>query len=132
MKGRQFYLSAAPQCPIPDLEWSDGIKNAVFDYVWVQFYNSPACSANVYVPDVDNGFNFADWVQAIKNSVNPTVQLFIGLVASPAVTPNYVTPGTVYSMVAEYNAKFSCKFWRCDDLGRRSIGEQRAWEWRLR
>ncbi|KAJ5118130.1 hypothetical protein N7526_011153 [Penicillium atrosanguineum] len=77
-----FYISAAPQCSIPDQQLSDAIANSVFDFIWVQFYNTAGCSASDYF---DGGFNFASWIQVIKESANPHTKLFIGLPASKDV-----------------------------------------------
>nr|KYP37712.1 Acidic endochitinase [Cajanus cajan] len=40
-KGRYFYLSAAPQCPIPVYYLGKAIATGLFDYIFVQFYNNP-------------------------------------------------------------------------------------------
>ncbi|KAK8036889.1 hypothetical protein PG994_015386 [Apiospora phragmitis] len=39
---RQYYLSAAPQCPFPDRSTPMDLVNLA-DFVWVQFYNNPPC-----------------------------------------------------------------------------------------
>lgn len=39
---RQYYLSAAPQCPFPDRSMPMDLVNLT-DFVWVQFYNNPHC-----------------------------------------------------------------------------------------
>ncbi|XP_060675870.1 hevamine-A-like [Ziziphus jujuba] len=43
---KPIYLSIAPQCPYPDDYLGDDIGTGVFDYVWVQFYQTyPYCNA---------------------------------------------------------------------------------------
>ncbi|CAN6460892.1 unnamed protein product [Victoria cruziana] len=42
-RGRRVYLSAAPQCPFPDARLGPALRQGLFDYVWVQFYNNPSC-----------------------------------------------------------------------------------------
>lgn len=52
--GRQFLVTAAPQCPFPDAWVGDALAKSWFDYVWVQFYNN-YCSA------AGGNFNFNVW-----------------------------------------------------------------------
>ncbi|KAI1496354.1 carbohydrate-binding module family 18 protein [Biscogniauxia marginata] len=44
-KGTTFYLTASPQCVVPDANMAEILKSTVFDMVFVQFYNTPECSA---------------------------------------------------------------------------------------
>ncbi|CAL9040638.1 unnamed protein product [Musa banksii] len=37
---RKVYLSATPQCPMPDYFLQPAIDTGLFDYLWVQFYNN--------------------------------------------------------------------------------------------
>nr|KYP77191.1 Acidic endochitinase [Cajanus cajan] len=53
-KQKKIYLSAAPQCPIPDKWLSSAIETGLFDYIWVQFYNNPPCRSGYVSPDVLN------------------------------------------------------------------------------
>lgn len=100
---QKFYISGAPQCSIPDAQLGDAIANAAFDFLWVQFYNTPACSAANYVNGTGN-FNFAEWVDVIRNSANPETKLFVGLPASEdAANPGYyITPDEAKTLVEEY------------------------------
>lgn len=36
----QYYITGAPQCPIPEPNMGVLIDNAQFDYIWPQFYNN--------------------------------------------------------------------------------------------
>lgn len=40
---KKYMLTAAPQCPYPDASLGRALKTGLFDHVWVQFYNNPAC-----------------------------------------------------------------------------------------
>lgn len=42
-RGRKVYLTAAPQCPLPDSHLGAALMTGLFDYVWVQFYNNQQC-----------------------------------------------------------------------------------------
>lgn len=35
-----YYITGAPQCPIPEPNMGIIIGNATFDYIWIQFYNN--------------------------------------------------------------------------------------------
>lgn len=72
---RKVYLSAAPQCPIPDNYLDTAIKTGLFDYVWIQFYNNEQCQ---YTNSVDNLLaRWNEWTSV------PANQIFLGLPAAP-------------------------------------------------
>ncbi|KAI4355165.1 hypothetical protein L6164_003963 [Bauhinia variegata] len=48
--GRKIYLSAAPQCPFPDVNLNGALSTGLFDYVWIQFYNNPGCEFDINSP----------------------------------------------------------------------------------
>ncbi|KAJ5689350.1 hypothetical protein N7462_003742 [Penicillium macrosclerotiorum] len=98
-----FYISGAPQCTIPDEQLSNAISDSVFDFIWVQFYNTPACSARSFFNGTGD-FNYGDWVDVILDSANPSAKLFIGLPAAEgaAATGDYLTPAEAYLLVDVY------------------------------
>ncbi|KAJ3062400.1 Chitinase 1, partial [Podochytrium sp. JEL0797] len=55
--GKLYYISAAPQCPIPDANMDYTLKNGWFDFVSVQFY-SALCGISFSGPQ--QGPNYAD------------------------------------------------------------------------
>lgn len=73
-----FYISGAPQCEIPDAQLGYAIDHAAFDFIWVQFYNTPSCSAASYF-DLTDGFNFDAWVAVVLSSANPSAKHFENL-----------------------------------------------------
>ena len=74
--GRRVYLTAAPQCPFPDAWVGGALNTGLFDYVWVQFYNTAPCQDNS-----GGTSNLADsWKQWLTV---PAKQIFLGLPASP-------------------------------------------------
>ncbi|RJE18946.1 chitinase [Aspergillus sclerotialis] len=107
---RKFYISGAPQCPIPDDQLSDAIANAPFDFIWVQFYNNPACSAGNY--GNGDGFNYDQWMDVIKNSANPAAKLYVGLPGNPfsAQLMDYLTPSKAELLVSHYMDKYPENF----------------------
>ncbi|KAL3650531.1 hypothetical protein CASFOL_006934 [Castilleja foliolosa] len=89
---RRVYLSAAPQCPIPDAFLDGAIQTGLFDYIWVQFYNNEQC-------DYRGGVNsvLARWNQWASV---PGQQVFLGLPAAPAAAGGgYMPPDVLISQV---------------------------------
>ncbi|XP_014503712.1 acidic endochitinase [Vigna radiata var. radiata] len=78
---RKVYLSAAPQCIIPDERLDSAIQTGLFDYVWVQFYNNPSCQYSS--GNTDN--LISSWNQWITV---PATQVFMGLPAAEAAAPS--------------------------------------------
>lgn len=69
-------ISGAPQCPFPDAYVGNALDNAVFDYVFIQFYNN-YCNAGT--SNVNWDADWANW--ASKTSKNRNVKIFL---ATPA------------------------------------------------
>jgi len=60
---KTYYLTAAPQCPYPDVADNPMLSSSVkFDAVWVQFYNN-YCGLQSYVAgdSTQNNFDFSTW-----------------------------------------------------------------------
>jgi chitinase len=74
--GSQYFITGAPQCPIPEPNMNEIITAAQFDYLWVQFYNNPGCS-------VDGTINYDAWKQNVANTPSANAKIFIGVPASP-------------------------------------------------
>nr|BAA08708.1 chitinase [Psophocarpus tetragonolobus] len=78
---KKVYLSAAPQCIIPDQHLDAAIQTGLFDYVWVQFYNNPSCQySNGGTTNLINSWN--QWITV------PASLVFMGLPASDAAAPS--------------------------------------------
>lgn len=90
---RKVYLSAAPQCPIPDAHLDTAIRTGLFDYVWIQFYNNPGCH---YAANADNLLaTWNQWSSSVQSN-----QIFLGLPASPdAAGGGYIPPDVLISQV---------------------------------
>ncbi|XVE58434.1 hypothetical protein DITRI_Ditri04bG0169300 [Diplodiscus trichospermus] len=92
--GSKVYLSAAPQCPIPDRFLGSTLSTGLFDYVWVQFYNNAPCQ---YTSGDTKGI-LASWkrwadIKAIK-------KLFLGLPAAKAAAGSgYIPPDVLISQI---------------------------------
>lgn len=106
---KQYYLSAAPQCPYPDAADNDMLDGAVsFDFVFIQFYNN-YCGVSSYVSgsSTQNNFNFATWDNwAQMVSANPNVKVLMGIPANTGAGAGYVE-GSQLAAVIKYSETFS-------------------------
>ncbi|GAU38342.1 hypothetical protein TSUD_395960 [Trifolium subterraneum] len=98
---RYFYLSAAPQCVIPDQYLDKAIKTGLFDYLLVQFYNNPPCQYNTATGDAT--LLLQSW-DAWTSLILPNNTLFMGLPASPDAAPSggYIPPNDLITKVLPY------------------------------
>jgi chitinase len=85
----QYFISGAPQCPLgPIADMDQAIKEAQFDYIFIQFYNN-FCSANDLFRDSNgnpNGpggrFNLPDWPGYLAGSASANAKLHVGIPGS--------------------------------------------------
>jgi chitinase len=87
-------ISSAPQCVVPDAHLDKAIAEAPFDYVFVQFYNTDACSAAQGLKELKDkkgtGFTWSAWSKKLLASANPKAKLFLGLPAGTnGANPNH-------------------------------------------
>ena len=84
---KTYYLSAAPQCPLPDESIPLGAMTQA-DFVWVQFYNNPSCNLD------SDGFqaSFAAWSANLSaSSTTPgKPRVYIGAGAFEGAGSGYV------------------------------------------
>ncbi|OAA65160.1 aminotransferase class 3 [Niveomyces insectorum RCEF 264] len=107
---KTYYLSAAPQCPYPDVADNDMLNGAVyFDFVMVQFYNN-YCGLQSFVPGAptQNNFNFATWDNWAKTvSKNPNVRVLLGVPASATAAGSGYVSGPALASVISYAKQYS-------------------------
>jgi chitinase len=90
---KDFYLSAAPQCPNPDASDPTSLL-LLCDFVWVQFYNNPSCNIGTlgFTPSLQS------WSQTLSSS---KARLYLGAPAWPgADKTTYANIGTAQGMEA--------------------------------
>lgn len=99
-----YYITGAPQCPIPEPNMQSIVTNSQFDYLWVQFYNNPGCSLNGLI-------NFNGWVSSIANTPSSNAKILIGVPASPLAATGtssgaeyYLAPSSLASLVDLYKS----------------------------
>lgn len=99
--GHQYYITGAPQCPIPEPYMQPLITSSHFDYLRIQFYNNPYCS----IPNP----NFNDWIQNVANTPSSSAKIFLGVPAAPDGSTGtasgsryYASPDTLAQLVRQY------------------------------
>lgn len=70
-----YYITGAPQCPVPEPNMGAIVTAAQFDYLWVQFYNNPSCS-------YPNALNYDEWVSYLSGSPSSQAKLLLGVPAA--------------------------------------------------
>lgn len=100
--GKRRLLSAAPQCPFPDVAMREMLERVGFDFVSVQFYNN-YCGAGSY----PGNFNFQRWdLWAREESVNTGVKVLLGLPGSPTAAGSGYVSGEQLREVVQYSRGF--------------------------
>ncbi|KAH8800816.1 glycoside hydrolase superfamily [Xylogone sp. PMI_703] len=108
--GKQYYLSAAPQCPYPDLADESMLNNGTFfDFIYVQFYNN-GCGLNSFANGVStqNNYDFSTWDNWARTvSTNKKVKVFIGAPGNVgAAGAGYISAAALGSIIS-YSKGFS-------------------------
>jgi chitinase len=108
--GKQYFLTAAPQCPYPDAADGSMLAGAVsFDAIWVQFYNNYCGLGSFTVgSSTQNNFNFATWDNWAKTvSLNPNVKIILGIPGSPTAAGSGYESGSTLADIISYSKSFS-------------------------
>ncbi|KAL1970816.1 hypothetical protein VTN77DRAFT_2650 [Rasamsonia byssochlamydoides] len=107
---KQYYLTAAPQCPYPDAADNPMLDGTVyFDAIWVQFYNN-YCGLQSFTPGTttQNNFNFDTWDNWAKTtSLNPNVKVFVGVPGGPTAAGSGYEPVSSLTPIIQYVKTFS-------------------------
>ncbi|GLB36432.1 putative glycosyl hydrolases family 18 [Lyophyllum shimeji] len=100
---KRYYITAAPQCPFPDVYIGGALNSAFFDAVYVQFYN------NYCETSVPSEFNFDTWDRwARTQSPNRHIKVYMGAPGSPKAAGNgYVDALTLSRTVKDAKARYS-------------------------
>ncbi|KOS21731.1 Endochitinase [Escovopsis weberi] len=92
----KYYITGAPQCPIPEPNMNEIITKSQFDYLFIQFYNNPGCS-------VGGTINWDDWKKNIANTPSADAKLFLGVPASPLGATGTASGSKYYLAPADLN-----------------------------
>ncbi|KAI9061210.1 carbohydrate-binding module family 5 protein [Trametes sanguinea] len=103
---KQYYVTAAPQCPFPDAYLSTVLNAVAFDAVYVQFYNNYCGLTNAANP---NDWDFDLWDNWAKTqAINKNVKIYIGAPASStAAGSGYVDASTLANIALQTRSQYS-------------------------
>ncbi|KAI1433838.1 carbohydrate-binding module family 18 protein [Xylaria sp. CBS 124048] len=123
--GKTYYLTASPQCIVPDANMAEILNAAAFDMIFVQFYNTPTCSARRWADANPNytpggggaarpdpaGLTFESWVWFLASSPHSqNARVYLGLPGSPAAANpgSYVTSAQARALASAFycNGRF--------------------------
>ncbi|KAL8816013.1 MAG: hypothetical protein Q9223_004909 [Gallowayella weberi] len=122
---KEYYISGSPQCVIPDAHLAIPIETSWFDFLFIQFYNTPQCSARAYFDasygrkndgDKPSSISFDAWVGFVRTSaMNKDVKLYIGLPAAPLKalaydTAMYIAPDDVINLIDLFQCRYPKEF----------------------
>lgn len=107
--GKQWLLTAAPQCVYPDAADGEMLNGAIFfDAIWIQFYNN-FCGLPQFVvgSTTQNNFNYNVWdTWATTVSKNPNVKLFLGIPGNTGAAGSGYETGTTLAAIIAYCKTF--------------------------
>ncbi|OAR01566.1 hypothetical protein LLEC1_07121 [Akanthomyces lecanii] len=109
---KKYYITGAPQCPIPEPNMGEIISNSQFDYLFVQFYNNNNYTVPCALPINGNApFNYNNWTNFISTTPSKNAKIFIGVPAStlaangsPGGATYYATPDQLATIVNDYKS----------------------------
>ncbi|KAL8683102.1 MAG: hypothetical protein Q9186_000916 [Xanthomendoza sp. 1 TL-2023] len=122
---KEYYISGSPQCVIPDAHLAHPIETSWFDFLFIQFYNTPQCSARAYFDasygrkndgDKPSSISFDTWVGFVRTTaMNKDVKLYIGLPAAPLTalaydTKMYIAPDDVINLIDLFQCRYPKEF----------------------
>ncbi|KAI0436091.1 glycoside hydrolase superfamily [Xylaria telfairii] len=104
-----YYITGAPQCPIPEPNMGVVINGSQFDYLWPQFYNNNNYTYPCALPINGNApFNYDQWISYTANTPSANAKIFIGVPAAPLAANGgpsgetyHATPEQLAAIVAD-------------------------------
>ncbi|RMY91745.1 hypothetical protein D0862_09657 [Hortaea werneckii] len=106
---KQYFLTAAPQCPYPDLADNEMLNGSTyFDAIFIQFYNN-YCGVDSFVPGstAQTNFNFETWNNWARTvSANPDVKILLGVPANTGAAGTGYLPVSSLGPIIAYCKQF--------------------------
>lgn len=106
---RTYYITGAPQCPLPEPNMGAIIAHAAFDDLWPQFYNNSYTYPCALPLNSNAALNYDQWIAFTAGTPSAAARLFIGVPAAPAAANGgprgatyYATPAQLAGLVAQY------------------------------
>jgi chitinase len=88
----QYFIGGAPQCPIPEKNMGLSIRQAQYDYLWIQFYNNDCSASTLFDGSGGSAYNLKDWPGHISDGASKNAKLLVGLPGSNAEAQGYYIP----------------------------------------
>jgi len=120
---KPYYLTASPQCSAGDSNLADMLTTSKFDMLFVQYYNTPLCSARGwitanpnYVPggtvketNTNWNFTFDSWVTWLSSTVSKGAKILITLPGSNGAANSgaYITVAQTKNLASAYYCRAS-------------------------
>ena len=113
---KKYFISGAPQCPLPEPNMGAMIAGAQFDLLWIQFYNNAAaqCTARQWADNYaltgqeDSAeFTYNQWLSTINNGASAGASIYLGLLGSTlaGTASDYISPLEAQSLIESYHNK---------------------------
>ncbi|KAF7926590.1 hypothetical protein EAE99_005785 [Botrytis elliptica] len=113
---KKYFISGAPQCPLPEPNMGAMIAGAQFDLLWIQFYNNAAaqCTARQWADNYaltgqedSVGFTYDKWVSTINSGASAGASIYLGLLGSTlaGTASDYISPLEAQSLIESYHSK---------------------------
>ncbi|PVH71925.1 glycoside hydrolase family 18 protein [Cadophora sp. DSE1049] len=90
---KKYILTGAPQCVVVDANMGALISQVQFDIIFVQYYNTPQCSARNWVNantnfamdgvERTNGFTYNTWSNFLSGTASANAKIYIGVPGAP-------------------------------------------------
>lgn len=109
----KYYITGAPQCPIPEPNMGVIIQNAQFDWLFVQWYNNNNYSADPCSLGFNGNapLNYDQWVSFLSSTPSAGAKIFFGVPAAPLAANGapsgetyYIPPTQLATLVSEYKS----------------------------
>ena len=101
---KKYLITGAPQCLVPDANMGAMISAVPFDVLWVQYYNTPACSARAWT-NTGDGFSYDAWTRYLSGTASANAKLYIGLPGSTSAVANppfYLHPAEALRLIKAF------------------------------
>ncbi|KAJ8058552.1 hypothetical protein OCU04_012731 [Sclerotinia nivalis] len=113
---KKYFISGAPQCPLPEPNMGAMIAGAQFDLLWIQFYNNDQaqCTARQWADNYaitgqkdSEEFTYDEWIAAVNSGASAGASIYIGLLGSPlaGIATDYISPLEAQTLIESYHDK---------------------------
>ncbi|KAH9219248.1 glycoside hydrolase superfamily [Leptodontidium sp. 2 PMI_412] len=112
---KTYILTGAPQCVVIDANMGALISQVQFDIIFVQYYNTPQCSARNWVNantnftmggvEKANGFTYNTWSTFLSGTASANAKLYIGVPGAPDAGGFYLSPDEISRLIKAYFCK---------------------------